>query len=177
MGLTEAANWSNYPKEAPNIVDLDEDPSSRIGEVVSLLPDISNLVGAAESITPFSSKSEGNNKRDFQEAMDINEEDTDETPKRKKVETEGQLVLDTVVNKGKRKMTISGPPFEVKEYTFADSTPDDSSSQSKNKAELVDKYKGIKDITSQRSLKLYSEVRNISNQDVSLVSRIISKTL
>ena len=66
-------------------------------------------------------------------------------------------------------MKISGPSFEVKEYTFADSTPVDSSSQSKNKAELVDKYKGIKDITSQRSLKLYSEVRKISNQDISLV--------
>ena len=33
----------------------------------------------------------------------------------------------------------------------------------------MDKYKGIKDITSQRSLKLYSKLRNISNQDVSLV--------
>ena len=34
----------------------------------------------------------------------------------------------------------------------------------------MDKYKGIKDITSQRSLKLYSKLRKISNQDVSLVS-------
>ena len=34
----------------------------------------------------------------------------------------------------------------------------------------MDKYKGIKDITSQRSLKLYSKLSNISNQDVSLVS-------
>ena len=67
-------------------------------------------------------------------------------------------------------MTISCPLFEVKEYTFADSTLVDSSSQSKNKAELVDKYKGVKDINSQEPLKLYSEVRNISNQDVSLVS-------
>ena len=69
--------------------------------------------------------------------MDIDEEGTAETPKRKKVETEGQFVLDTVVEQGKRKMTILDPPFEVKEYTFADSTPVDSSSQSKNKAELV----------------------------------------
>ena len=103
------------------------------------------------------------NKRDFLEAMDINEEDTAETPKRKKVETEGQLLLDTAVDKGKRKMTISGPQFEVKEYTFSYSTPFDSSSQSKNKAELVDKYKGIKDITSQETMKLYYEVRKISN--------------
>ena len=70
--------------------------------------------------------------------MDIDEEDTTETPKMQKVETEGQLVLDTTVDKGKMKMTIPGSPFEVKEYTFVDSTPIDSSSQSKNKAELVD---------------------------------------
>ena len=31
VGLAEAANWSNYLKEAPKIVVLDEDPSSRIG--------------------------------------------------------------------------------------------------------------------------------------------------
>ena len=92
--------------------------------------------------------------------MDIDEEDTAETPKRNKVETEGQLFLDRAVDKSKRKMTIPGPPFEVKEYTFVDITPIDSSSQSNNKAELVDKYKGIKDITSQETLKLYFEVRN-----------------
>ena len=34
----------------------------------------------------------------------------------------------------------------------------------------MEKYKGIKDIASQETLKLYFEVRNISNQDVSLVS-------
>ena len=55
------------------------------------------------------------------------------TPKREKVETEGQLVLDTAVDKGKRKMTIPGPPFEVKEYTFADSTLVDSSSSQRTK--------------------------------------------
>ena len=67
-------------------------------------------------------------------------------------------------------MTISGPPYEVKKYTVEETTHVDSSSQSKNKVELVDKYKGIKDITSQETMKLYSEVRKISNQDVSLVS-------
>ena len=65
MGLAKVANWSNYPKEAPKTIDLDEYPSSHIGEVVSLLSDISNLVAAAESITPLASKLEGKNKRDF----------------------------------------------------------------------------------------------------------------
>ena len=82
MELEEDVNWFNYPKEAPNIVDLDEDPSSCIGEVVSLFLDISNFVAAVESITPLDSKSEGKNKRDFPEVMDIDEDDTAETPKR-----------------------------------------------------------------------------------------------
>ena len=89
VGLVEAANWSNYPKEAPNIVDLDEYPSSHIGQFVSLLPDISNLVVAAKSITPLSSQSKGKNKRDFPEAMDIDEEDTAKNPKRYRIENEG----------------------------------------------------------------------------------------
>ena len=74
------------------------------------------------------SQLEGKNKRDFPKAINIDEEDTAETPKRQKVETKGKLVLGTTVDKGKRKMMISGPPFEAKEYTFADSTPIDSSS-------------------------------------------------
>ena len=127
MGLAEDANWSNYPKEAPNIVDLDEVPSSRIGEFVSLLLDISNLVVATKSITPLASQSEGKNKRDFPEAMDIKAEDTVETPNRQKIEIEGKLFLDIAINKGKRKMKISGCAFEVKEYKFADTLVDSSS--------------------------------------------------
>ena len=59
MGLEEAANWPNYPKETPKIVDLDEDSSSPIIEIVSLSPDISNFVAASESTTPLASQLEG----------------------------------------------------------------------------------------------------------------------
>ena len=41
--------------------------------------------------------------------MDIEEEDTAETPKSQKIEIEGQLVIDTTIDKGKVKMKISGP--------------------------------------------------------------------
>ena len=126
--------------------------------MLNLPPNFFKGFAAAERITPWANKSEGNDKRDFPKAMDIDEEGTVETPKRQKVEIEGKLVLDIDVDKGNRKMAISSPPFEVKEYTFAKSTPVDSSSQSKNKAKLMDKYKGIKDITSQETLKLYYEV-------------------
>ena len=132
VGLEEVANWLNYPKEAPKIIDLDEDSSSPIREVVSLSPDISNFVSAVESITPLASQSEGKNKRDFPKEMDTEEEDSVETPKRQKIETEGQLVLDTTEEKGKGNMKILGLVFEVKEYMFVD-TPIDSSTQSRTK--------------------------------------------
>ena len=66
-------------------------------------------------------------------------------------------------------MKVTGPVFELKEYAFAD-TPVGSTSQFKNKMELLEKYKETKDMTSEETLKLYSEVRKLSNQEVSLVS-------
>ena len=66
-------------------------------------------------------------------------------------------------------MKVTRPSFEVKEYAFAD-TPVESTSQLKSKVELLERYTETKDITSEETLKLYSEVRKISNQDVSLVS-------
>ena len=59
-------------------------------------------------------------------------------------------------------MKIKGPVFEVKEYSFAD-TPTDSTSQFRNMMELLEKYKETKDITSDETKKLYTEVRNISS--------------
>ena len=91
MGFSDDANWSNYPKEAPNIVVLDEDPSSRIREVVSLFLDISNLVTTAESITQLDSQSKEKNKRYFPKAMDIDEEDTIETPKGRRLKLKDNM--------------------------------------------------------------------------------------
>ena len=65
-------------------------------------------------------------------------------------------------------MKVTGPAFKVREYAFAD-TPVDSTFQFKDKIELLEKYKETKDITSEETLKLYLEVRKISNQDVSLI--------
>ena len=66
-------------------------------------------------------------------------------------------------------MKVAGPYFEVTEYAFFD-TPIDSTSQFKDKTQLMRKYKETKDITLEETLKLYSEVRKIYNQDVSLIS-------
>ena len=64
---------------------------------------------------------------------------------------------------------MTGTVFEVKEYAFGD-TPADSTSQFKNKEVLLKTYKETKYMNSKEYLQLYSEVRKISNQDVSLIS-------
>ena len=79
--------------------------------------------------------------------MDIEEEDSARTPKKQIIESKGQLVQPTEEDRGKKKMKVTGPAFEVKEYAFAD-TPVDSTSQFKNKTWLLEKYKETKDISS-----------------------------
>ena len=101
--------------------------------------------------------------------MDTEEEDIARTPKKKKTNEEGQLVQIKDEAKGKNKMEVANPAFEVKEYAFAD-TPVDSTSQSIRKIEFMERQKETKDINLEETLKLYSKVRNISNQNVSLVS-------
>ena len=59
--------------------------------------------------------------------MDIEEEDTPKTSKKQRSEAEGQLVWVAEEDRGKKKMKVTGPAFEVKEYAFAD-TPVDSTS-------------------------------------------------
>ena len=63
---------------------------------------------------------------------------------------------------------MTGPVFEVKEYSFAN-TPADSASQFRDKMELLDKYKEIMDMTAEKTLKLCAEVRRIYSQDLSLI--------
>ena len=80
--LEDDANWSDYPKESPKDIDMKEDSNYPIREVVSLFPNISNLISTDENITPLASHSERTNKRDFSDAMDTKEEDTAKTPKK-----------------------------------------------------------------------------------------------
>ena len=79
--------------------------------------------------------------------MDTEEEDSARTLKKQIIESEGQLVQPKEEDRGKKKMKVIGPAFEVKEYAFAD-TPVDSTSQFKNKIGLLENYKETKDISS-----------------------------
>ena len=65
---------------------MQEDSTSSVREVTSPQPGTSNLVPAAEKVTPISSCSERTNKRDFSDAMYTEEEDTTRTPKKQKIE-------------------------------------------------------------------------------------------
>ena len=101
--------------------------------------------------------------------MDTEEEDTTRTPKKPRIEAEGKIFQTTEEDKGKKNMKVTGPAFEVRVYAFAD-TPADSTSRFKDKTQLLDIYKETKDINLEETLNLYLERRNISNQDVSLIS-------
>ena len=102
--------------------------------------------------------------------MDTEEEDTTRTPKNKKVEETWLLVQVTNDKYKKNKQVkVKGPAFETKEYDFAE-TPTNSTSQFKNTLELFDKYTDDKEVALDEALKLYAEVRNIFDKDVSLVT-------
>ena len=64
--------------------------------------------------------------------MDTKQEDTTRTPKKPRIESEGQLIQTTEEEKGKKNMKVTGPTFKVRVYTFAN-TPTDSTSQIKDK--------------------------------------------
>ena len=65
VGLADAANWDDYPKENPKDDDMDEDYVSSVKGITSLIPDISKVVSAATKITPLSNYSERTNKREI----------------------------------------------------------------------------------------------------------------
>ena len=111
VGLEEATNWSDYPHETQKDTDMQEGSNSSVKEITSKHPGTSNLVLVAEKITPLASYSEKTNKRDFSDAIDIEEEDTTRTPKKPRIESEGQLVQTTEEDGGKKNMKVTRPAF------------------------------------------------------------------
>ena len=69
----------------------------------------------------------------------------------------------------KRKMKVKGLAFEINQYDFS-TTLEGSTDKFKTRAELFDKYIDEKETSMDESLKLYAEVRKISNKYVSLVN-------
>ena len=64
---------------------------------------------------------------------------------------------------------VKGLTFEVQEYAFSQ-TPKGSTDRYRSKNELLEKYKEIKEITKNESLKLYEDVRKYCSKEVSMVS-------
>ena len=53
VGLTQVANWFDYPKETPKDIDMQEGSTSSVREISSLQPDTSKLISIAENIASF----------------------------------------------------------------------------------------------------------------------------
>ena len=66
-------------------------------------------------------------------------------------------------------MKVKGPAFEILEYIF-DKTHEGYVGRYKSKTKLLDKYKYVDEKSWDDSLKLYAEVRKLSNHDTSLVT-------
>ena len=93
---------SEYPQKKHGNDGMEEDPTYPIQGNNSPPPDTSSLGPVAEKVTPLASISENSNKRDFSDAMDIEEEDTTNTQKKQKLDDVGQLVH-VAGGKGKKK--------------------------------------------------------------------------
>ena len=107
---------------------MQEDSTSSVKEDSSTHPDLSSIVPATKKITPIASCSERTNKRDLFYAMDTEEEDTTNTPKKNKTEETGKIVQVTN-DKGKKKkhMKVKGPAFEVKDHDFSETSTNSTS--------------------------------------------------
>ena len=64
---------------------MQEYSTSSVKEVILLQPSTSGIVPIAERITQIASYSQKTNKRDFSNAMDIEEKDTTRAPKKQNV--------------------------------------------------------------------------------------------
>ena len=76
--LAEKTNWSKYPDPMENVEVPQENPLV--------------VLNATEVVTPIATSSEVTGKRTFSYAMEIEEEGSSDTSKRKKVEAERELV-------------------------------------------------------------------------------------
>ena len=112
-GLSEVANWMGYPKDINNGENMQEASlSSALGDT-SPQRELSSIVVATTHVTPLASFFEKLNKRDFLEAMDIDEEATSRTPKKKNIEKVGQLVPVTKAKGRNKHVKVKGPTFEI----------------------------------------------------------------
>ena len=101
--------------------------------------------------------------------MDIDEEDTARTPKKKNIEKAWQLVPIKKAKGRNKYVKVKGPAFEIQEYTF-DNIPVGTVDKYKSKTELLNRYKDVCEKTFDEKMKLYDEVSKLSSQDVSLAT-------
>ena len=82
-------------------------------------PNLSCIAVVETQITPLASLSDRENKREYSEAMDVEEGEASQTPKKKKIE-EPDEITSSAGAKGKNKIVkVKAPSFMIQEYTFS----------------------------------------------------------
>ena len=103
-GLREGPNWEDYPNKALDNFSMEQDSVSSLPGNNSPSLDLSNIVAVASNISSLMSFSGTFIKREHSNFMDTKEVDTTSTPKKQKIEQEGQMVqVKKSSMKGKKK--------------------------------------------------------------------------
>ena len=92
VGLLEATNWMEYPRDVGNDENKRENSISFSPGNNSPQQDLSSIVAATTHVTPLASLSRKVNKRDFPKSMDVDEKDTTGTPNKLNTEKLRKLV-------------------------------------------------------------------------------------
>ena len=145
---------------------MEQESVSSIPRNNSPAMDLSNIVAVVINISSLISFSGNSKKREHPGFMDTEEADNASTPKKKKIGQEGQLVpvyKSSVKGKQKQdKSKLTG--LELQEYVFYGVTPNKYIS----KEEWLNTYRGVADKTFDETTKLYEEVRQLPQPDVTL---------
>ena len=70
----------------------------------------------------------------------------------------------------KMKEKVQGPNFQIHEYSFAEAQGSGSSDRYKSRNDLYTRYEQDKKFSSEKYLKLFSKVRDISDKEISLIT-------
>ena len=128
---------------------------------------LSCIIAAATQITPLARLFNRENKREYPEAMDVEERETTRIPKKKKIEELYKLMQNSWA-KGRNKMVkVKGPSFVIQEYAFS-SVPKEAVRRYKYKSKLLDKYREVGKKDFEERSRLCEEVDKLPSQKMSL---------
>ena len=108
-----------HPGDIHSNEDMSEESSSFALVDVSPQPNLSYIIATATQITTLASLFDRENKREYPEAMDVEEEEMTRTPKKQKIEESDELAQSAKVKRKNKIVKVKGPSFTIQEYTFS----------------------------------------------------------